>query len=301
MLTDFREFCTHCYVVIDQLYQQIAPTRPGPKPDCSDSELITLAIVGECRGYDCETELLAFWRDYPDLFPVLPERTRFNRRRRQLLAQINQIRLLLLQRCDLAMDTQAVVDSLPVPVIPFHLVPSATSLSEWKSYGASFGQVRSKKQTIFGYKLHLLVSLSGLILNFSLVGANEGDITVVEELLSDCYQMLVLGDLAYYSHTLANRLLKERAVKLFFLSKKNSPIHSTDRERQWHHHFRAMVETVNSQLSEQFKVEVNHATSFGGLATRLVTKLTAHTLAVVLNRQLGVAHFRQIKRLAFPT
>src|SRR5436305_14998246 len=83
MITDFEEFCLCCYVLIDDLWRQIAPRfpRPGPDPVCSDSELITLALVGECRGWDEETVLLRQWRGYPQLFSRLPEGRRLNRRR----------------------------------------------------------------------------------------------------------------------------------------------------------------------------------------------------------------------------
>jgi hypothetical protein len=49
-LVFYEDFCTWMYVIIDDLWQHISPLfkRPGPQPDCSDSELLTLAIVGEC-------------------------------------------------------------------------------------------------------------------------------------------------------------------------------------------------------------------------------------------------------------
>ena len=59
MINDFEDFCTWMYLIVDDIIEQITPLlkRPGPKPDCSDSELITMAIVGECRGWDVETGL----------------------------------------------------------------------------------------------------------------------------------------------------------------------------------------------------------------------------------------------------
>ena len=63
---------------------------------------------------------------------------------------------------------------------------------------------------------------------------------------------------------------------------------------------RQIIETVNSQLAAQFNIETNHAHTFWGLCTRLLTKLTAHTLSIYINRLLGVSDFLQIKRLAFP-
>lgn len=64
MIADFDDFCVWMYVVIDEIWQQLAPVfrRPGPVPACSDSELITMAIVDECRGWALETDLISHWR-----------------------------------------------------------------------------------------------------------------------------------------------------------------------------------------------------------------------------------------------
>ena len=76
----------------------------------------------------------------------------------------NLIRQSILKVFDLARETDSVIDSLPIPVVKFHWVPNCSS--EWKSHEATFGHVSSKKQTIFGYKLHLLATQSGIILDF---------------------------------------------------------------------------------------------------------------------------------------
>jgi hypothetical protein len=81
-----------------------------------------MVLVGECRGWDQETDLVAAWQDYRALFPVIPERSRFNRRRRALQHAINDLRRVALTLLDLAQDRQAVIDSLPV-VLP-HLLGS---------------------------------------------------------------------------------------------------------------------------------------------------------------------------------
>jgi hypothetical protein len=88
-----------------------------------------MAVVGECRGWDQETELISNWQERRDLFPLVPERSRFNRRRRAMQQAINLIRCVVLGRLDLARDRHCVVDSVPVPVVQFHLVPGASR--EW--------------------------------------------------------------------------------------------------------------------------------------------------------------------------
>ncbi len=63
---------------------------------------------------------------------------------------------------------------------------------------------------------------------------------------------------------------------------------------------RQIVESVNSQLGEQFNIERNHAWTFRGLCTRLYSKLAAPTLLVYINRLLGKAEFLHLKKLVFP-
>lgn len=173
VIADFDDFCLWMYVVIDDLWQHLGPLvgRPGPAPDCSDSELITMTLVGACRGWDVETELVSYWHERRVLFPVVPERSRFNRRRRNLMHAINTLLGLVVQLLDLAQDRYCAIDSLPIPAVQFHLVPGASR--EWAAHGASFGKVITKKQTIFGYKLHLLITLNGIILDFILAPAHQ--------------------------------------------------------------------------------------------------------------------------------
>ena len=125
MITDFDDFCLWAYTMVDDLWLQIATLfkRPGPAPLCSDSELLTMAIVGECRGWDLETEMLSYWQEHRDLFPQIPSQSRFNRRRRQLWLANNLLRQLILRCLELAEDRDCVLDSLPVPVVQFYLVP----------------------------------------------------------------------------------------------------------------------------------------------------------------------------------
>lgn len=300
MLPSFEDFCTWMYVIIDDLWKQIAPLfdRPGPAPLCSDSELLALALIGECRGWDIETELLSHFRDYRHLFPVQPTQSRFNRRRRQLMRAFQVLRQLVLRMLDLAQDRQCVIDSLPVPVVQFHLVPGSTG--NWDVHGAAFGKVTSKKQTIYGYKLHLLVTFSGVILDFHLAPANATDLQVGVELLSQHTDLSVLGDKAYISAAEAAELGGRNRVRLTTLPRRNQKQQLPPAVARAINSARQIIETVNGQLAEQFHVETNHAHTFWGLCARLFTKLTAHTLCIYLNRLLGNPHWLRIKALAFP-
>jgi transposase len=302
MIDNFDDFCLWTYVVVDEVWQRIAPLfrRPGPVPDCSDSELLTLVLVGECRGWAMETELLSQWREHRDLFPTLPSQSRLNRRRRHLADACNLVRRAILGLLDASADHQCVLDSLPVPAIAFHLVPGSAAKTEWQAAGAAFGKVITKKQTIFGYKLHLLMTLGGVILDFELAPANASDLAVGEELLSEHTDLDVIADKAYISAVIAAALWEQRHVALLTVPRRNQQRQLPPAVRRMLNGARQIIETVNDQLDEQFHIEVNHAHTFPGLAARLHSKLAAHTLCLYLNRLLGKDNILQIKALAFP-
>ena len=297
MIDSFDDFCLYMYVIVDDIMQPIAPwlKRRGPTPDCSDSELITMVLVGECRGWDLETDMLSCWGEHDDLFPCIPSQSRFNRRRRNLMWAINLIRQTVLQRLDVSQDQQCAIDSLPIPVVQFHLVPGSTG--DWQAHEATFGKVSSKKLTIFGYKLHLLITLGGVILDFELAPANKTDLTVGVELLAQHTDLTVYGDKGYI---IAAELLRAHRLRLLALPRANQKNQVPAPVRKMFNAVRQIIETVNGQLTEQFHIEHNQAHTFWGLCTRLYTKLTAHTLCIFINRLLGKPDFLQIKGLAFP-
>jgi hypothetical protein len=210
----------------------------------------------------------------------------------------NVIWQVVLRQLDLSADGQAAIDSVPVPVVKFHLVPGATG--DWAAHGADFGKVASKKITIFGFKLHLLVSLGDLILDFELAPASAADLTVGAELLAAHTDLTVFGDKGYISAELARQLLQDNRLKLMTLPRRNQPNQPPSAVRETFNAVRQIIQTVNGQLVEQFNIQVNHAHTFWGLCTRSLTKLAAHTLCIYLNRLLGKADFLQIKALAFP-
>jgi Transposase DDE domain len=183
-------------------------------------------------------------------------------------------------------------------VAQFHLVPSSSG--DWAAYGATFGKVPSKKQTIFGFKLYLLVTLSGVIVDWALVPANVSELKAGLDLLQDHTDLLVLGDKAFISAAEVAALWEANRAQVVTLPRRNQKRQMPRALRRLINGVRQIIETVNGQLTEQFHIETNHAHTFWGLCTRLYTKLAAHTLCIHINRLLGNPDFLQIKALAFP-
>ena len=216
------------------------------------------------------------------MFRHIPSQSRFNRRRRNLMQAFTLIRQVILRSLDLSLDRQCIIDSLPTPVVQFHLVPGSTG--DWRAFGATFGKVPTKKQTIFGYRLHLLITMVGLILDFELTPANTSDLEAGSEILSEHTDLEVLGDKAYISAAKATELWEQNRIGLRTLSHSNQKVQPSPVYQHLHNAIRQLIETVNGQLSNQFAIEKNYAQSFWGLCTRLISKLTAHTLCIYINR-----------------
>lgn len=291
MIATFADLCTYVYVLVDDLYRVVvAPHdhRPGPRSAFSDSEVITLTLVAELLSLDKETRFLAYVaRNHRPLFPLLPERSRYNRRRRQLTEATNRVRgvLLRLALAQLAPEERelCVIDSLPVPVVGF---PHARGSHRW--YGeASYGYVASKRETIYGFKLHLLLAHGGLLLDFALAPAHYTDGTFTEQLLADKAWLTVLGDKAYLNAPLQAWLAAHNDLILLTPKRANQRHQQPALLSKAITHFRQAIETVNSQLAAQFQVERNWAKCVSGLAARIQAKLTAHTIGVYLNCLLG--------------
>lgn len=89
MLLDADTFLVTVYVLVDDLYRtEYAPSRPrrpGPEPAMSDSEVLTLALVGQWRQDQSERAFVAWvrrhWQAY---FPRILSQSAFNRRVRDL-------------------------------------------------------------------------------------------------------------------------------------------------------------------------------------------------------------------------
>jgi len=291
MITSVVDLCTTVYVVVDDLYRpHLAPCdhRPGPRAVCSESEILTLSLVSELIGMDEEVAFLAYVRrNHPTLFPPLPARSRYNRRRRALCAVANALRRAIGRHVWAALPPDerdlCVIDSLPVPVVGF---AHARGRPRWRGV-ATYGYNATKKQTIYGFKLHLLATHSGLILDFALAPAHVADGCLTAQLLAAQSYLTVLGDKAYLNAPLQARLRQEQAIDLLAPSRVNARVPLPAPLLRLMAHFRQAIETLNSQLAEHLHIERNRAKSPSGLCTRIQAKLCAHTLGLFLNQHAG--------------
>lgn len=80
------------FVWIDELLKQNPEIlrRPGPEPEISDAEAMTLMLMQALAGEPSdEAWLRCIRRGFGDCFPEVPERTRYQRRRKVLLRALS--------------------------------------------------------------------------------------------------------------------------------------------------------------------------------------------------------------------
>ena len=292
MIPDFVALCTATYAVIDDLYQAYLDHLPGPRGRCSDSEIIALTLVAELVGLDEEVAFLAYLRrNHPTLFPSLQGAAATT----AAAAPCRRPR----GPCGVAAPGVGGPARRPARPVRDRLAARARrrrghacGRHPWRGH-AAYGYNATKKQALYGFKLHLLATHSGLILDYALVPANivGGDLSA--QLLQDQANLTVLGDKAYLNAALQERLRHpcpgpRNAVDLLAPTKANARTPMSAPLVRLIAHFRQAIETLNSQLAGQFNVQRNRAKCLSGLRARVQAKLTAHTLGIALNQQAGL-------------
>ena len=138
-------------------------------------------------------------------------------------------------------DEQCVVDSLPIPMVQFHLAPQ--SRGDWPAHGANYGRVSSKKMTIFGFKLHMLITIGGLILDFELAPASVGDLAIGRERLQEHHNRIVIGDTACVSAPVADELWQNNRIRLLTKPRSNQRKQVSTSVRRLYNGVRQIIET----------------------------------------------------------
>lgn len=132
----------------------------------------------------------------------LLERSRFNRRTKQLIWLVQLIRKAMNRK--ISPDTIVIIDSFPLPLCQ----PARNHKIKIFNSFADIGYNAAKKHWFYGFKVHMLVTLSDFILNYVVTQASVHDIKVANELLEGCRQSVILADLGSLSQELKDTLEK---------------------------------------------------------------------------------------------
>lgn len=249
------------------------------KPKLSDLELISLIILAEFKSIDSEYQLFREIKDFDIASKI--ERSVYNRRKRKLFPFIEEIRLKMVEKFN-DFENYFIVDSMPLEVCKLARSSRSKICKEVDYVIPNKGFCASQNLHFYGYKLHAVCSISGIFQSFDLSPASVHDIHYLQDIkgqLSDC---VLLGDKGYLSQTIQLDLFNEVNIQLETPKRKNQK----DYKPQFYpfKKYRKRIETLFSQLCDQFMIRRNYAKSFQGFKTRILAKITTLTTIQYLNK-----------------
>ena len=247
-------------------------------PKLKDLELISLALTAEFMSIDSENHL---FRQIPKTIKCKIERSVYNRRKRRLANNINDLRVKL-SRSFNEFEKYFIIDSMPVEVCKLSRSGTSKICKDAEYCYPNRGFCASQQMHFYGYKLHAVCSVNGIFHSIDLSPASVHDIHYlndIREQLSDC---TLLGDKGYLSSEIQIDLFNYANIEL----ETPKRINQKNYKPQFHlfKKQRKRIETLFSQLCDQFMIRRNYAKTFEGFKTRLLAKIKALTVVQYINK-----------------
>ena len=255
--------------------------KRGRKQVVTGPELLTLALFQALLGIESEHSFLRFMsRFFTGWLPLLSQ-PQYNRRLRKSAKLLEEFRRYLLGRLRIQTDL-FLIDSLPVPLINPVRVSRSGGFPEM-----GFGHCAALKQDFYGARLHLVVTATGIPVLFELTPATGDERVVMEELLEGCGFLTVIGDKGYLDQLRQARLLSAQHITTIVPHRKNQKAQLSEPEKRLYHKTRKRIESVINQLAFHFDIKGMLARELDGLAARVIQKITAFTMGILLNKCFG--------------
>lgn len=254
--------------------------RRGVVPKFSDLEVVALNMASEAVGIDSESLLFAKLQEYRVEIPNLISRRQYNDRRKITSSLCHAIREKMVSEMD-GDEDYFCIDSKPIEVC--RIARSKRCSMGKKDYkkAPGVGYCASQSMYYYGYKLHAVCGLSGVIHSFDLTKASVHDIHYLKDVKVDYSNCTVIGDRGYISAQVQLDLFETANIRLEVPYRCN--------QKEWKPTFpafakaRKRIETLFSQLCDQFMIIRNYAKDTDGLFARIIGKISALTILQYIN------------------
>ena len=252
--------------------------RPGPVPKSSDLEVIALSLTAESESIDSEKWLFdCKLQEYKDCFPNLISRREYNDRRKKTARLCEEIRKRIAMKMD-GGEEQFFVDSKPIPVCRVARGKRCkTGKTGDYSLAPNFGFCASQNTYYYGYKLHAICGVSGVIHSYDLSKASVHDLHYMKDVKWQYHDRSIYGDKEYIGADVQLDLFEMAHIRLECPHRLN--------QKNWKPTFvpfakaRKRIETIFSQLADIR----NYAKITTGLFARIIGKISALTILQYVN------------------
>jgi hypothetical protein len=294
-----EDFIIEVYCLVEVYLKKLLKGKrlrqSGPTPDLTDAEVITMEIVGEFIGHHEDKAIWNYFKwHWLTWFPKLGSRKTFVKQAAHLWHVKEKLQELLAIDMQAFDDTIHFFDGFPLPVCRFKRAGYSTSFRG----DASYGYCASKAERYYGFKGHLIISLSGIATRFTVAPAHDDERDGLPE-LTEGFHGLLIADKGLIRPEL-NQALVDKGILLQTPLRKNMK----DTRPKWFVRkivsMRRLIETVISQLTERFNIENIRAKKLWHFLRRVTRKILAHTIAFAINKTLNINNPLQFQRLITP-
>ena len=256
--------------------------RCGPVPKFSDLEVVALSLAAESESIDSEKWLFDYkLQEYKEQIPNLISRRQFNDRRKKTAGLCEAIRKRIALKMDGGEDF-FLVDSKPVEVCRLAR-GKRCKMGQTGDFSKApdFGYCASQNTYYFGYKLHAVCGLSGVVHSYDLSKASVHDLNYMKDIKLEYHNCSIYGDKGYIGADVQLDLFETAHIRLECPYRLN--------QKDWKPTFipfakaRKRIETIFSQLSDQFLIIRNYAKITNGLFARIIGKISALTVSQYAN------------------
>jgi len=145
-----------------------------------------------------------------------------------------------------------------------------------KSYCAS------QANSYYGYKLHAVCTIDCVFTDFDLSQASIHDIHYLKDIKQMYENCTILGDKGCLSIDYQRDLFSSNQIRLEVPMRRNQ--HEYKPQAYIFRKLRKRIETLFSQLCDQFMIRRNYAKSFDGFKNRILSKIMALTVIQLINK-----------------
>ncbi len=287
MAPHLDNLATALYVTCDDLLKA-HPERRSATPAggftarISDAELLTLSAMQVLLGYSSERRWIRFaHRHLRALFPDIPQQPGYNKRLRALAPTMAWITRTLAARTGVGDDSLWVADSTPVECGRSRETALRSELAGW----AEYGYCASHSRFFWGLRLHLLTTVHGVPVGWTLTGAKADERHALHDILTgttglaelvEANHPTIIADKGYYGREFEHELADAGITVL-------RPARKGERPRGGEQYFkplRQVIESVNDTLKGQLDLERHGGRTIAGVCTRIAQRILAMTAAI---------------------
>jgi hypothetical protein len=264
------------------------PKRAGnARRRITDAEIITLCLAQAIMGLPSDERFLAVARHrLAHLFPYLPAREAFHKRRLRVSGQIEALIAQFARHSPGFFDDLLLVDSTPVECARSRETVKrggSSSLDDALSNAADYGYCASHSRYFWGFRLYLLCASDGMPIAFELAPANAPEREVAAEMLArvqlDGYT--VIADKGFAAEEFEQLMSELGAIFLRPDRKDERPrFGRLGGVRQW-------IESIIDSIKGQLSLERHGAHTMPGLITRITQRLLTLAAGLWHNWNLG--------------